>query len=68
MFYIVSPEGHRCGPLDTHAAAHMKGTMWYGTGNFEVIEEKPKATKGTAKATPKTEKPAPLEGSEDSQE
>lgn len=43
MFYIVvEATGDRCGPLDTRDEAHQKGSMWYGTGNFSIEEEKPK--------------------------
>lgn len=43
MFYIVVTEtGDHCGPLESHDEAHQKGTMWYGTGNFTIEEDKPK--------------------------
>lgn len=50
MFYIVVNEtGDRCGPLESKDEAHQKGTMWYGTGNFTIEEEKPEPKKAPAK-------------------
>lgn len=74
MYYIVTPLGHRCGPIATRTKAHNKGVMWYGTGNFEIVEDAPK---DTPKAPPKTtkatkskasDKPDPLEGDQGSAE